>query len=200
MTAVMARWRPIRSANSLPRMLAGIASTENSTLTTIGVRIELLRIPHRHEGPERDDPGPDAVELEAMRAIAEHETHGLRVLEHRREIQQAALRRLRLDRPQQEADRQHHQRTEGRHQECGPPAPGFGDELGNQKRQADAEREARRVERDRARRIARRQPVGQRLEPGHVGAGKADAGDRVEQRARPQARSRTGRTAGCRAR
>ena len=40
-TAVMARCRPIRSANSLPRMLAGIASTENSTLTTIGVRIEL---------------------------------------------------------------------------------------------------------------------------------------------------------------
>ena len=40
MTAVMARWRPNRSANSLPRMLAGIASTENSTLTTIGVRSE----------------------------------------------------------------------------------------------------------------------------------------------------------------
>ena len=40
-TAVMARCRPIRSANSLPRMLAGIASTENSTLTTMGVRIRV---------------------------------------------------------------------------------------------------------------------------------------------------------------
>ena len=40
MTAVMARCRPNRSANSLPRMLAGIASTENTTLTTTGVRIE----------------------------------------------------------------------------------------------------------------------------------------------------------------
>ena len=111
-------------------------------------------IPHRHEGPERDEPGPDAVELEAMRAIAEHEAHGVGVLEHRREIQQAALRGLWLDRPQQQADRQHHQRAEGRHQECGPPAPAFRDELRDQERQADAERKARRVERDRARRIA----------------------------------------------
>src|SRR5437588_10741737 len=39
-TAVMARWRPNRNAHSLPRMLAGIASTENSTLTTTGVRSE----------------------------------------------------------------------------------------------------------------------------------------------------------------
>ncbi len=39
-TAVMARWRPNLSANSLPRMLAGIASSENTTLMTIGVRID----------------------------------------------------------------------------------------------------------------------------------------------------------------
>ena len=39
-TAVIARWRPIRSANSLPIMLAGMASIENSTLTTMGVKIE----------------------------------------------------------------------------------------------------------------------------------------------------------------
>ena len=39
-TADMARWRPNRSANSLPRMLAGMASKVNTTLTTIGVRSE----------------------------------------------------------------------------------------------------------------------------------------------------------------
>ncbi len=39
-TADMARWRPNRSANSLPRMLAGMASSVKTTLTTIGVRSE----------------------------------------------------------------------------------------------------------------------------------------------------------------
>ena len=34
--------------------------------------------------------------------------------------------------------------------------------------------------------IAGRQTVGQRLEAGHIGAGKADARHRIEQRARPQ--------------
>ena len=41
-TVEIARWRPNRSASSLPRMLAGIASMENTTLTTIGVRIDVL--------------------------------------------------------------------------------------------------------------------------------------------------------------
>ncbi len=36
MTAVIARWRPNRSAASLPRMLAGIASSVTSTLTATG--------------------------------------------------------------------------------------------------------------------------------------------------------------------
>ena len=40
MTAVIARCRPNLSASSLPRMLAGIASRENSTLTTTGVKME----------------------------------------------------------------------------------------------------------------------------------------------------------------
>jgi len=39
-TADMARWRPNLRANSLPRILAGMASRENMTLTTIGVRRE----------------------------------------------------------------------------------------------------------------------------------------------------------------
>ena len=41
-TAVMARWRPNFSASSLPKMLAGIASRENTTLTTMGVKIDTL--------------------------------------------------------------------------------------------------------------------------------------------------------------
>ena len=38
MIIVIARWRPNRKAISFPRMLDGIARTENTKLMTIGVR------------------------------------------------------------------------------------------------------------------------------------------------------------------
>ena len=63
------------------------------------------RLGSHDEGPERDEPGPDAVKLEAMRAIAEHESHGVDILEHRREIEQASRLRLRVAGRQQSGRR-----------------------------------------------------------------------------------------------
>jgi hypothetical protein len=59
--------------------------------------------------------------------------------------------------------------------------------LRDQERKPDADREAAGIERDAARALLRRQPVGQRLQARHVGAGKADAGERPERGRRPEA-------------
>ena len=107
----IARWRPIFSATSLPSMLAGMARTENTTLITIGVGIDRPEFRIDHKGPERHDPGSDAVQLKAVRAVSEHKSHGSAVSQHRRKIHQASLHRLRFDRPQQQTGGYHHKRT-----------------------------------------------------------------------------------------
>lgn len=132
-------------------------------------------------------PRADAVEFEAMRAVAEDVTERLAVGEDGREIEEAP--RLRRGPPplHQKARDDHCDGAEAGHNESGPPPPTIRDDLRRQEREADADRKARRVQRDRSRAIAGGQPVGQCLQSRHIGAGKSKPSEGPDCRTRPEA-------------
>jgi hypothetical protein len=115
MTSTMARWRPQR-----------IAACGD-------------------EPPEGDDPGADAVELEAVRAITQDVAHGRPVSQHRLEIEKGGLPRRRARRRKGEGNGHHRQRSQAREVEGVAPTQVLGGQLRDQKGEADAQGEARRV-------------------------------------------------------
>src|SRR5207248_9123795 len=58
--------------------------------------------------------------------------------------------------------------------------------LRHEKRETHADREAAGIERNAARKVAGGKPVRESLQPGHVGTGKSDSGNRPDQGRRPK--------------
>src|SRR5437879_3475327 len=100
------------------------------------------------ESPECNDPGAQAIQFEAMRTVAKDVAECRPVTENRTEVEKASGFRLRLHRREQPTGCDHHERAEPRDDERSAPAQVIGDKLRDEKRQADADRKARRVECD----------------------------------------------------
>src|SRR3569623_2279124 len=100
------------------------------------------------EGPEADQPGADAVELEAMRAVAKDVTERFAVGEDGRKIEKTPRLRRGPLLVHLKARDDHCDGTETGHDESCPPSPPGGDHLRHQEREADTDRKARRVQRD----------------------------------------------------
>jgi hypothetical protein len=94
------------------------------TLTAIGDKQRMAAVVRDHEGPERHDPGAHAVELEAVRAVAEHVAHGGAVAQHGTEIEQLSVRGRWLVGRHQQAGGDHRERPEpGQHKGRTPADP-----------------------------------------------------------------------------
>ena len=65
----------------LPKMLAGIASTEEITLTATGRNKSRIRMLSYNKSAEGNQPGTKTVEFKTLRAVAQHVAHGLVIAE-----------------------------------------------------------------------------------------------------------------------
>ena len=188
----MRRRRPNRMAASLPRTLASVPSSPNSVSVSAG-RQSGAGSPggHGDKTKERDAPSAQRAHFERVDAIGDGIGHGRAVAQHRAKIKNRGVL-FRRRRPRMRGDRKRHQdpratRAHRRRDECQAPAADGGEEIGAGKRQRAGNPDAGGVARGRARQQRAVDLVGEQLQPGHVGAGPTDAGERAGRECGPEA-------------
>src|SRR5436190_22668075 len=99
-----------------------------------------------------------------MRAIAKDESERATIAQNRSQVEQVPRRVRRFVRRQPKAYGQHQKRAGASDIERHAPAGRIGDELRHKEREANADREATRIESDAAGYVAPRKPVGECFE------------------------------------
>ena len=135
----MARCRPHRIAASFPRTLDGMARIATRKLTVIGVSTAEPSWRAATNAQKATIQVRDAIELEAMRAVAEDVAHGGAIAQHRSKIEQPGLARRRLYRPEAKGDGDHCQRPQPGENEGIAPAQVLSRQLRCQEGETDAE-------------------------------------------------------------